>query len=61
LAQPGQYNGSPCIGALATSTQGKRVYLTWGAQATARPKLTRTGSNTPAAQALSAAPVAAAS
>jgi len=53
LAQPGQYNGSACIGALATSTQGKRVFLTWGAVAVARPKLTRTGSNTPAAQALS--------
>jgi len=41
LAQPGQYSGSACIGALATSVQGKRIHLTWGAPAEARPKLTR--------------------
>jgi hypothetical protein len=56
LAQPGQYKGSACIGAINTSTQGKRllVQVAQGGPAPARPKLTRSGSNTPAAQALAA-------
>lgn len=52
LAQPGQYNGSKCIGAINTSTQGKRVFVQVAEEvAPARAKLTRNGSNTPAAQA----------
>lgn len=59
LAQPGQYNGSPCIGAICTSTQGKRVFVQFGVAGAARPKLTRTGSNQPAAHALAALPTVA--
>jgi len=57
LAQPGQYSGSACIGAIVTSTQGKRLFVQVskeGELAAARPKLTRKGSNTPAAAALAA-------
>lgn len=53
LAQPGQYKGSACIGAINTSTQGKRllIQVASGGAAPVRPKLTRRGSDTAAAQA----------
>lgn len=54
LSQPGQYKGSACIGAINTSTVGKRLFVTIAVDgaAPARPKLTRRGSDTAAAQAL---------
>lgn len=43
LAQPGQYKGSSCIGAINTSTQGKRVLVQVAKDgpAAARARLTR--------------------
>lgn len=41
LAQPGQYSGSPCIGALHTSTEGRSLFVQWGVVGEARAKLTR--------------------
>lgn len=59
LAQPGQYKGSACIGAIITSTQGRSLLVQVAAPgqgpAPVRPKLTRRGSNTPAAQAAASA------
>lgn len=63
LAQPGQYSGSACIGAITTTTQGKKLFCQFnsgGAPAPVRPKLTRkgsgngSGSGNPAAQAAGA-------
>lgn len=47
LAQPGQYHGSPCIGALASTTipGTSRAQIQWGAGAQYRKPLTRNGGN----------------
>lgn len=45
LSQPGQYRGSSCIGAINTSTEGRKLFvqIAKDGAAPARPKLTRQG------------------